>query len=52
MNDLLIIFNSIDKLVVHRIGIAMYKINNGLFPSVLMTMTMTMTITMTIKLFS
>ena len=26
---------TIDKLVVHRIGIAMYKINNGLFPSVL-----------------
>ena len=31
------IFNilTIDKLVVHTIGIAMYKINNGLFPSVL-----------------
>ena len=26
---------TIDKLVVHRRGIAMYKINNGLFPSVL-----------------
>ena len=26
---------AIDKLVVHSIGIAMYKINNGLFPSVL-----------------
>ena len=26
---------TIDKLLVHRIGIAMYKINNGLFPSVL-----------------
>ena len=26
---------TIDKLVVHRIGIAMYKINNDLFPSVL-----------------
>ena len=26
---------TIDTLVVHRIGIAMYKINNGLFPSVL-----------------
>ena len=26
---------TIDKLVVHGIGIAMYKINNGLFPSVL-----------------
>ena len=26
---------TIDKLVVQRIGIAMYKINNGLFPSVL-----------------
>ena len=26
---------TIDKLVVHRIGIAMYKINNGLCPSVL-----------------
>ena len=26
---------TIDKLVVHRIGIAMYKINNVLFPSVL-----------------
>ena len=26
---------TIDKLVVHRIGIAIYKINNGLFPSVL-----------------
>ena len=26
---------TIDKLVVHRIGIAMYKINNSLFPSVL-----------------
>ena len=25
---------NIDKLVVHRIGIAMYKINNGLFSSV------------------
>ena len=26
---------TIDQLVVHRIGIAMYKINNDLFPSVL-----------------
>ena len=26
---------TIDNLVVHRIGIAMYKINNGLFPSVI-----------------
>ena len=26
---------TIDQLVVHRIGIAMYKLNNGLFPSVL-----------------
>ena len=26
---------TIDKLVVHKIGIAMYQINNGLFPSVL-----------------
>ena len=26
---------AIDKLVVHRIGIAVYKVNNGLFPSVL-----------------
>ena len=37
MNDIgkdLIIL-TIDTLVVHRIGIAMYKINNGLFPSVL-----------------
>ena len=29
---------TIDKLFVHRIGIAMYKLNNGFLPDVLKTM--------------
>ena len=29
---------TIDKLIVHRIGIAMYKLNNGFLPDVLKTM--------------
>ena len=33
--DLNILTILVDKLVVHRIGIAMYRINNGLVPSVL-----------------